>query len=148
MLKVFPICLVLIGLSGEVHAQTSETRPPTTLPLSANPSTFRPLSASPLTTPPFSANPVQPRRQAASPGACNAGTLSVCNDSFRSCTSICAATVTAAAAIGVATLVGCNDRCCNEFNICLHQRQCPGNPTNCFAPASFSGTGGIPETGP
>jgi hypothetical protein len=135
MLKIYPVCLALICLSGVVHAQTSIS----TIPRSASPLTSPPLSASPLTNPPLSANPLQPTTRAASPGPCSASAQSLCTNGLGSCNAQCAATVAAAASVGVAaSQATCTDRCCNQFNICLHQRQCPGSAVNCFAPATFA----------
>jgi hypothetical protein len=150
MLKIYPVCLALICLSGVVHAQTTTTIPTrtiipgaasplNTIPPSASPLTSPPLSASPLTNPPLSANPLQPTTRAASPGPCSASAQSLCTNGLGSCNAQCAATVAAAASVGVAASVAtCTDRCCNQFNICLHQRQCPGSAVNCFAPATFA----------
>ena len=141
MLKIYPVCLALICLSGVVHAQTRTSTPgAVNTPFrSASPLTNLPPSASPLTSPPRSANPLQPITTAASPGPCSASAQSLCSDGIRSCTAQCAATVAAAASVGVAaSQATCTDRCCNQFNICLHQRQCPGSAVNCFAPATFA----------
>jgi hypothetical protein len=62
--------------------------------------------------------------------ACSAGSQSVrvCNDDFRSCNGICAATALDASA----DIAGCGTRCCNQFNTCLRLRGCGPRTVDCF----------------
>jgi hypothetical protein len=62
--------------------------------------------------------------------ACTAGSqsLRVCNDDFRSCSSICTAT----ALDPSADTAGCSLRCCTGFKACLAIRGCPSPSLVCF----------------
>ena len=72
--------------------------------------------------------PVQSLRPSQS--ACGAGSQSirVCNDDFRSCSSVCTAT----ALDPSAEIAGCSLRCCSQFKACLSIRGCPSRSLNCF----------------
>ena len=72
--------------------------------------------------------PVQSLRPSQS--ACGAGSQSirVCNDDFRSCSSVCTAT----ALDPSAEIAGCSLRCCSQFKACLSIRGCPARSLNCF----------------
>ena len=72
--------------------------------------------------------PVQSLRPSQS--ACGAGSQSirVCNDDFRSCSSICTATALDPSAV----TAGCSLRCCSQFKACLSIRGCPSRSLNCF----------------
>ena len=72
--------------------------------------------------------PVQSLRPSQS--ACGAGSQSirVCNDDFRSCSSVCTAT----ALDPSAEVAGCSLRCCSQFKACLSIRGCPSRSLNCF----------------
>jgi len=62
-------------------------------------------------------------------GACTAGSqsLRVCSNAFTSCNDVCAAR-----ALDVnADIAGCSTACCNQFNVCLRQRNCVGRIINC-----------------
>jgi hypothetical protein len=65
-----------------------------------------------------------------SQSACGAGSQSVrvCNDDFRSCSSVCTAT----ALDPSADIAGCSLRCCTNFKACLNIRGCPARSINCF----------------
>jgi hypothetical protein len=62
--------------------------------------------------------------------ACTTGSqsLRVCNDDFRSCSSVCTAT----ALDPTAETAGCSLRCCTNFKACLSIRGCPNPTLNCF----------------
>jgi hypothetical protein len=125
MLKFLPVFFVLLCIPSLFHAQTI-----------ISPGQQRAISgsASPLTNPPLGANPLPVPTRARPLGTCVASAQSVCNDGFQSCNASCAAAVSTAASVGVAVpLSSCNDRCCAEFNVCLHQRACPSSPINCFS---------------
>ena len=72
--------------------------------------------------------PVQSLRPSQS--ACGAGSQSirVCNDDFRSCSSVCTAT----ALDPSAEIAGCSLRCCSQFKACLSIRGCASLSLNCF----------------
>ena len=72
--------------------------------------------------------PVQSLRPSQS--ACGAGSQSirVCNDDFRSCSSVCTAT----ALDPSAEIAGCSLRCCSQFKACLSIRGCLSRSLNCF----------------
>ena len=76
-------------------------------------------------------NPVPPVQSLRpSQSACGAGSQSirVCNDDFRSCSSVCTAT----ALDPSAEIAGCSLRCCSQFKACLSIRGCPSRSLNCF----------------
>jgi hypothetical protein len=76
-------------------------------------------------------NPIPPAQSLKpSQSACGAGSQSirVCNDDFRSCSSVCTATALDASA----DIAGCSLRCCNQFKACLSIRGCPSRALNCF----------------
>jgi hypothetical protein len=76
-------------------------------------------------------NPVPPAQSLQpSQSPCGAGSQSirVCNDDFRSCSSVC----TARALDPNADIAGCSLRCCTNFKACLNIRGCPARSLNCF----------------
>ena len=81
--------------------------------------------------PPQNGNPV-PRVQSLKPSLspCGAGSQSVrvCNDDFRSCSSVCTAT----ALDPSAEIAGCSLRCCTQFKACLSIRGCASPTLECF----------------
>ena len=82
-------------------------------------------------TAPSNGNPIPPAQSLQpTPSACSAGSQSVrvCNDDFRSCSSVCTAT-----ALDVnADVAGCSARCCSNFKACLNIRRCDASSINCF----------------
>jgi hypothetical protein len=81
--------------------------------------------------PPSSGNPIPPvqsLRPTQSPCTPGSQSVRVCNDDFRSCSSVCTAT----ALDPSADIAGCSLRCCTNFKACLNIRGC-GTPTlQCF----------------
>jgi hypothetical protein len=76
-------------------------------------------------------NPIPPAQSLQpSQSPCGAGSQSirVCNDDFRSCSSVCTAT----ALDPNADIAGCSLRCCTNFKACLNIRGCPARSLNCF----------------
>ena len=76
------------------------------------------------TTPP----PTQSLRPSPSPCGPGSQSVRVCNDDFRSCSSVCTAT----ALDPTADIAGCSLRCCTQFNACLSIRGCATRSINCF----------------
>jgi hypothetical protein len=75
--------------------------------------------------------PIGPRQSLSpSKSPCGAGSQSVrvCNDDFRSCSSICTAT----ALDPSAETAGCGLRCCTQFKACLSIRGCASPSLQCF----------------
>jgi len=72
--------------------------------------------------------PVQSLKPTPSPCSIGSQSVRVCNDDFRSCSSVCTAT----ALDPSADIAGCSLRCCTQFNACLNIRGCGTNTINCF----------------
>jgi hypothetical protein len=72
--------------------------------------------------------PAQSLRPSQSPCTAGSQSVRVCNDDFRSCSSVCTAT----ALDPSAEIAGCSLRCCTNFKACLSIRGCPSRSINCF----------------
>ena len=72
--------------------------------------------------------PVQSLQPSQSPCGAGSQSVRVCNDDFRSCSSVCTAT----ALDPSADIAGCSLRCCTNFKACLNIRGCPARSLNCF----------------
>jgi hypothetical protein len=86
-----------------------------------------------LVAPPLYAQtgPVPPNQSLrSSPSPCGPGSQSVrvCNDDFRSCSSVCAAR----ALDPTTEIAGCSLRCCTQFKACLSIRGCAARSIDCF----------------
>jgi hypothetical protein len=78
-----------------------------------------------------SGNPIPPAQSVSpqkSPCSASSQSLRVCNDDFRSCSSICTATALDASA----DITGCSLRCCTQFKACLQIRGCASPTLQCF----------------
>lgn len=72
--------------------------------------------------------PVQSLKPSQSPCGAGSQSVRVCNDDFRSCSSLCAAR----ALDPSAEIAGCSLRCCSQFKACLSIRGCASRSINCF----------------
>jgi len=72
--------------------------------------------------------PVQSLKPSQSAYSAGSQSIRVCNDDFRSCSSVCTAT----ALDPSAEIAGCSLRCCTNFKACLSIRGCPSRSLNCF----------------
>ena len=72
--------------------------------------------------------PVQSLKPSLSPCTPGSQSVRVCNDDFRSCSSVCTAT----ALDPTAETAGCSLRCCTQFKACLQIRGCASPTLQCF----------------
>src|SRR3990170_1371527 len=72
--------------------------------------------------------PVQSLQPPKSPCSAGSQSVRVCNDDFRSCSSVCTATALDPSAV----IAGCSLRCCTQFKACLSIRGCASPTLQCF----------------
>jgi len=72
--------------------------------------------------------PVQSLKPTPSPCTPGSQSVRVCNDDFRSCSSVCTAT----ALDPSAEIAGCSLRCCTQFKACLSIKGCASRSLECF----------------
>jgi len=72
--------------------------------------------------------PVQSLKPSPSPCGPGSQSVRVCNDDFRSCSSVC----NAQALTATTEIAGCTLRCCTQFKACLQIRGCPTRSIDCF----------------
>jgi hypothetical protein len=58
------------------------------------------------------------------PISCRAGDQTVCNNGFQSCNNGCDALAAIPTAAAIQNQTACATRCCNQFKVCLSQRNC------------------------
>jgi hypothetical protein len=82
-------------------------------------------SAQTATTPSGPLQSLRPSQSACGPGS---QSVRVCNDDFRSCSSVC----NAQTLDPTFDTTGCGLKCCNQFKACLSIRGCATLTLNCF----------------
>jgi hypothetical protein len=86
------------------------------------------IAAPPLHAQTAPVPPVQSLQPSLSPCGPGSQSVRVCNDDFRSCSSVC----TARALDPSAEIAGCSLRCCTQFKACLSIRGCASRSIDCF----------------
>ncbi len=113
------ILVLLLSCAGDGVAQTtSQTQSGNQGAQSGNQGTSTGNPTAPVQS-------LQPTKSACTTGS---QSLRVCNDDFRSCSSVCTAT----ALDPTAVTAGCSLRCCTQLKACLNIRGCPNPTLNCF----------------
>ena len=65
------------------------------------------------------------------PIACRPGDQSVCTNGFNSCNNGCDALAAIPSGAAIQNQTACQNRCCNQFKVCLGQRSCDVSGITC-----------------
>jgi hypothetical protein len=118
--------LALALVMGDAQAQTA-TQPSTPQPSTTQPPPSRGSQGS--TTRPLTQDKFQSLRPSQTPCGPGSQSVRVCNDDFRSCSSVCVAQTLDPSF----DTTGCSLKCCTQFKACLSIRGCATLTLECLA---------------